>query len=120
MLKALAHDQEGKPIVFLGITEENVKKLKEGLPIHMNMADLDGELTLRMFLLYGENEEALKDLLLGNPRQVSVKNEIHDKPQSLRENLISAVDELIERVERSEECDEALQRARDALELLRD
>ena len=48
--------------VIFGITAENVKRLKEGKPIQINMKEL-GLGDNKIFIMYGEDEHAILDKL---------------------------------------------------------
>lgn len=54
MIKAVTK----KGDLLFGITAENVKKLKEGKPIRINLKDMGLEERL-IFIVYGETEEAI-------------------------------------------------------------
>lgn len=50
--------------VVLGLTEENVKRLKSGEPIRIKGEDLDlGEITL--YIVYGETADIISQSFLG-------------------------------------------------------
>lgn len=123
MIKALAHDNSGKPIVFLGITDGNVEKLTLGLPIHVDLMDLGGELEVRILIFHGKDEEALEKLMLKDGTFVETIK--RDKPLSLRDELLTAVDNLLEQVSRvtspaqSRELEDSIGETEKALELMR-
>jgi hypothetical protein len=41
MIRALAHDKHGKPIVILGVDAENLSRLQDDKPIQVNLRYLD-------------------------------------------------------------------------------
>jgi hypothetical protein len=41
MIRALAHDKHGKPIVILGVDAENLSRLQDDKPIRVNLKYLD-------------------------------------------------------------------------------
>ena len=106
MIKALAHDESGKPIVFLGITDGNVEKLTQGLPIHIDLMDLGGELEVRMLIFM------LKD-------GTSVGTIKRDKPLSLRDDLIAAVDEFLNAVGDIDGLEDLVDRLQEAVDNMR-
>ena len=57
MLKAMMQNNEGKNILLLGLSRENVVRLKEGKPIHINGDELGFENDV--ILVYGETEEQI-------------------------------------------------------------
>lgn len=54
MIKATMQTEEGKNILLLGISAENVDRLKEGKPIHITGEDLG--LCNDVLLMYGDTE----------------------------------------------------------------
>jgi len=55
MIKFKAEDGAGRPIVGLGLSEENVKRLKDGQPILVKLSDLGmGDTVITIF--YGKTE----------------------------------------------------------------
>lgn len=68
MLKVVTRNAFGQPTVFLGLTKENVQRLRDNQPIGLDMGELglgDGKIVL----LYGEDQAELVDDLrsLGIP-----------------------------------------------------
>ena len=123
MIKALAHDQEGKPIAFLGIDARGIELLMDGHPIHVNLAEMQEGLDVTLVILYGKDQEALKDQLLGKNQEASVGKEKHDMPLSIRqefmkdaEKLIGMVDELSDR---HPELEDAITKAKSSLSLMK-
>lgn len=57
MIKATMQSKEGKNILLLGLSEENVKRLKENKPIHINGSEIG--LSNDVIIMYGETEEHL-------------------------------------------------------------
>lgn len=54
MVKFIANSEGGKKLVGLGLTEENVKRLKKGEPILIKGLELDLDFDIGIF--YGETE----------------------------------------------------------------
>lgn len=54
---------DGRQLVGLGITEENVKRLREGLPILVRLKDLDIQGDIEITIFYGHDEAAIYNLL---------------------------------------------------------
>jgi hypothetical protein len=124
MIKALAHDEAGKPVVFLGITDRNVEKLTQGMPIHVDLRELGGEVEVRILIFHGKDEEALEKLMLKDGTSVGTIK--RDKPLSLRDEFIEAVDGLLEQVGKvassyqTSALISAVKKTKDALERMRD
>lgn len=63
MIKARLKDKNGRPVYFLGLSDENVEKLKLGMPIAFPTHEIgiggDGTLVIH----YGETEHALEEEL---------------------------------------------------------
>jgi len=64
MLKFLTM-KDGKPLIGLGITEDNIRKLKEGMPIYISAADMlkDFNLDEGIMVFYGKTDQKLADIL---------------------------------------------------------
>jgi hypothetical protein len=63
MVKMGGTTKDGKPMAILGISEMNVQKLKEGMPILVDLKDVNG-VECKVSIIYGETEDAIaKDLL---------------------------------------------------------
>lgn len=65
MLKATMRSGDGVNILLLALSGENLKRLKEGKPIHLTARDLEVELGIRqrhdiIIAFGGETEEDLK------------------------------------------------------------
>lgn len=58
MIKALCHDADDKPMYIIGLSEGNLRLLREGRPIAFDMAEMGGE--GRMMIFYGVTEKAMK------------------------------------------------------------
>jgi hypothetical protein len=54
MIKATMQTNEGKNIVLLGLSKENLERLKEGKPIHINGSELG--IANDILIMYGETE----------------------------------------------------------------
>lgn len=60
MIKFKIASAEGGHIIGLGITAENVKRLKRGQPIYVDMGPL-GYSGLKVLVFFGQDEGALYD-----------------------------------------------------------
>lgn len=58
MITFLASGKNNQQTVGIGITAENVERLKAGQPIHLNGANIG--INLDILILYGETYEALQ------------------------------------------------------------
>ena len=65
MIKFLG-DHEGTPLVGLGLSEENVNRLKQGMPILIKTEEVEKLLGVKaeIFIFYGQTEESMTDDLL--------------------------------------------------------
>lgn len=63
MIKAAGKTGLGQPLLFLGISGENVSRLVAGEPIHIKAADLAklGLPPVEMVIHYGKTEQAILD-----------------------------------------------------------
>jgi hypothetical protein len=61
MIKALG-TKDGHPLIIAGLSNGNIRKLKEGKPILMKMA-LDGE-PFEILIMYGDTEQAMVQELI--------------------------------------------------------
>lgn len=57
MLKAKMTGKDGKPGLILGITMENVKRLKEGQPIKVDLTEMG--LNADLMIFYSTDEQGL-------------------------------------------------------------
>lgn len=62
MLKFLSRG-ENRTLVGLGLTNENLRRMQEGLPVHLKLSEMglegpQGE--IEFFVYHGKNEESLK------------------------------------------------------------
>ena len=57
MLKAKLTGKDGKPGLILGITMENVKRLKEGQPIKVDLTEMG--LNADLMIFYATDEQGL-------------------------------------------------------------
>jgi len=79
MIKAIMKNKDSDNILLLGISEENVNRLKEGKPIHIKGDELG--IDNDVLIVYGETEEDLyKDL---RPYIVP-ETRVHSKPQTVQ------------------------------------
>lgn len=61
MIKAKTTGPDGAPGYLFGLTEENVRRLKDGKPILIQLSEMGG--TGTVFIMYGKNEKDLHDIL---------------------------------------------------------
>jgi hypothetical protein len=62
--------------LLLGLSEENIKRLKEGMPIKFNLAEIYPEIDKgSCFIIYGETEEAIAKTLRITPETEIRKDE---------------------------------------------
>ncbi len=54
MIKGMMKTNEGKDIILLGISRENILRLKEGKPIHVKGDELG--VSQDIFIMYGDTE----------------------------------------------------------------
>ena len=59
MIKALAHDTNGKPLYIFGLSDENVERLKKGIPIRVDLAEFESEGTVVIF--HGKTEQQMAE-----------------------------------------------------------
>ena len=60
MIKARTFDPDGHPVVFFGLSGENVTRLMAGEPILFNLAELDLP-PMKVIIAYGRTEQAIKN-----------------------------------------------------------
>lgn len=63
MIKFKIDNNVKKPVYGLGISDENVRYLKEGKPIAVDLAVMGGP-DIEVFIFYGETEEAMTKQLM--------------------------------------------------------
>lgn len=74
MIRALMTTKDGRPMLLLGIEAENVKRLKEGQPIHVNGREDD--LPIDVVIMYGETlQDVLDDLVKAGVQLPSMKQD---------------------------------------------
>ena len=61
MIKAKAKNGD----IILGLSDENVEKLKQGLPIAFPLSEVLPEIEGRMIILHGETKEKILEMLSG-------------------------------------------------------
>lgn len=61
MIRAASRKQTGEPVILLGVTEENVNRLKEGKPIRVDLAQFEVGLEGDLVILYGKTHRAVVD-----------------------------------------------------------
>ena len=57
MIKAVMQNNEGKNILLLGLSRDNLSRLKQGKPIHINGSELGFDNDV--IVVYGETEELI-------------------------------------------------------------
>lgn len=62
MIKARGKDADGYPVYFFGLSAGNIELLRKGMPIMVNLRELDGR--GHVVILFGETEEAIRDEML--------------------------------------------------------
>ena len=77
----LAFRDKGRPGTVgyaFGLSEENIKRLKEGQPIKVDLAQMGG--TGSVLIFYGETEDMARDLaeLIGPETKVSIDPRLAD------------------------------------------
>lgn len=63
MILFTATQANGRTLIGIGISAENVQRLKEGKPIHLHFEALDLPWHADLAIMYGETEQALADEL---------------------------------------------------------
>lgn len=65
MVKFSVKDKNDQRMLGVGLSEENVKRLKEGMPIHIKSEDLSNLTGWEgsIFIMYGKTEDDIKDQL---------------------------------------------------------
>lgn len=58
MVKIRAQLNDGNPLLAFGLSAMNIAKLKDGQPIHIDLAELG--LVGKVFIFYGETEELMR------------------------------------------------------------
>ena len=64
MIRAIATGKDGRQVLFLGLSDLNVQRLKEGLPIHMYGEEIGAKVDV--VIVYGATEDAIRRELLGD------------------------------------------------------
>lgn len=62
MIRALATSKHGSKVLLLGLSEMNVRKLKQGLPIHV-LGEEVGLPGISVVIMYGETEDSMREQL---------------------------------------------------------
>lgn len=62
MLK-FTFSNNNKRTIGIGLSQENVNRLKKGLPIHVHFSELNLPDNYELFLFYGKTEEIMKKQL---------------------------------------------------------
>ena len=61
MIKMTGQSKDGRTLVTLGLSEGNLKRLREGKPIHIFGAEMD--LPVDICIFWGETEEKLVEMV---------------------------------------------------------
>lgn len=62
MIKALLKGEGQEDILILGLSDENVRRLKKGNPIGFNLSEV-GLSPTKVFIIQGETEQSMKEEL---------------------------------------------------------
>lgn len=70
MIRAVTKGKEGEPVVILGITRDNIERLKRGHPIAVDLSEFGLALRgavdhTKVTVLYGETHEEVVDIIEG-------------------------------------------------------
>lgn len=60
MIKFTANHPDGKMLIGLGLSNRNIKLLREGRPIVVDLADLGITLKAEIFIFTGKDERSMK------------------------------------------------------------
>lgn len=60
MIKFTVNNNDGRKLIGLGLSFENLKRLKEGKPIHIQGEEI-GFPSINLIVFSGETEESMKD-----------------------------------------------------------
>jgi len=74
MIKFTANRPDGKILIGLGLSDENIKRLREGKPMLVNLADLGITLNAEIFIFTGKDEQSMKKDLSKHIRPDTVVN----------------------------------------------
>ena len=84
MIKALGQSQDGKFIIFLGLTKMNIEKLQEGKPIHVDGNEIQVP-NMNIGILYGETEEIILKSFEDHGIQINhIKDKKNDNADVIR------------------------------------
>ena len=61
MVKFVANGEGDKPMLGLGLSEENVQRLKEGHPIRIDGPKIHPSIRCDILIFYGKDEQAMYD-----------------------------------------------------------
>lgn len=59
MIKWAGKDKDGKPIFGFGLSEENIKRLKDDQPIVIKMAEVNRPELGTIYIIYGDTEQEI-------------------------------------------------------------
>lgn len=57
MIKAKATLSHGRPLYLFGLSQQNLEKLREGMPIRIHLEEMGGE--GEVLIMFGETEHAI-------------------------------------------------------------
>jgi hypothetical protein len=84
MIKATGSTQHGVPLLILGLSRENTRRLHDGQPIRIRVDHVDPRLpTLEVVLMAGDTEESLTAALrtaFELPSDDQIPGRKHDQP----------------------------------------
>lgn len=63
MIKFTAGTQNGRTLIGIGISAENVARLKQGKPIHVSLEELNLPWKADVMLMYGDTEQVMAETL---------------------------------------------------------
>ena len=78
MIKFLAGKDTKRQVIGLGLSEENVVRLRQGRPIHVDLLELGLPWQAEVLIFYGVTEQALREELAG---LIGPETEVHNDPR---------------------------------------
>jgi len=57
MIRAVGRAPDNEPLILLGLSAENVRRLQDGQPIHVRLSEMG--LDVQVAIFYGETEEQM-------------------------------------------------------------
>lgn len=65
MIRASAKGRDGKPLLILGLTDQNIERLKAGQPVHVAAGSVEDGVQVSVVILHGPTEHHLMNTLRG-------------------------------------------------------